>query len=137
MAIRYHIDTLLNCVFIQHLDDLVHGEFKKHLQQILDDSKFQLGMNFLHDASNISFVENPTTKSIGAKRDRLKKFDDPEIGTCRIAWVVATAIDYGIMHRISVTNRFNPEVERRPFRDSEKARTWIEIPEDYEINYGN
>ena len=59
-------------------------------------------------------------------------------GTAQIAWVAGNRDDFILLHQISVTDRLRSgSVERKPFRDIQKAKAWLGIPDDYEIPYGS
>ncbi len=134
MASRYYIEASINCVFIQHFDEIVVGRVGPSMSEVFEDSHYCVGMNFLHDATQSTFTENIDTNAIIERRRLNRNIIDPQIGTCRIAWVVGSRTDYGLMHRFAVYNRSN-KVERKPFRETEKARIWLDIPEGYEIKH--
>jgi len=135
MAYRYYIDPSVNCVFIQHVDLVKQNEIREAVALILADANYRTGMNFLRDANQAPFSEKFEDRSIEDGNNRVRKIDDLQIGSCRVAWVVANGNDYGIIHRFSVSSRFEQAVERKPFRELEKAREWLGIPDEYQINY--
>jgi len=46
MATRHYIDAGVNCVFIEHVGEIVCGEGPANLAEILRDPAFRPGMNF-------------------------------------------------------------------------------------------
>ena len=51
-----------------------------------------------------------------------------------MAWLVAGAHDFTVIHQLSVSTRLTAAgLLRRPFRSLESAFNWLEIPVDYQI----
>jgi hypothetical protein len=61
---------------------------------------------------------------------------DEKIGECKWAAVVGDGRSYAKIHQSIVSRRLDGyPVERRVFRDIDKAREWLEIPAGYVISY--
>jgi hypothetical protein len=135
VAYQYCIDPEINCVFVQHYDAVDYGEGLDAFDEVLQDLSFHIGLNILHDLSRADLPEILSeVKYLTDNRRRVAEIDT-RLGQCRVAFVVKSADDFAIAHRISITIRPVTQVERKPFRDLGKAREWLGIPDDYEIKY--
>ena len=135
MAYTYCIDPKVNCVFIRHTGDFSPGEGFEVTNKFLEDPHYTHGMNILRDCIQATLPDAHTLDWYQKEgRKTVSKFDSL-IGACRLAWVVSSARDFGIVHRWTATTRFNTKVERSLFRDLAKAKDWLGIAEDYEIKY--
>lgn len=97
---------------------------------------YRSGMNILHDVRDIHFPPDLLFSDMSkSAKDIMKKYD-PERGECREALVVDDGYGYAKVHQFIVSGRFTETpVERAVFRELDKAREWLGIPEDYEITY--
>ncbi len=138
MPYQFYIDPSVNCVFVRHFDNFhldetlnqyremfKHPTYKKNNLNVLKD----VTATFLPPEYGFKFSSEQTPI-------RYKEFDDV-IGKSNIAWVLGTSKDYVIMHKFTLITRFKPlhHITRKPFRTIEKAKKWLEIPPDYEIDY--
>jgi len=93
-------------------------------------------MNILRDVGNSGLPADynyPFFKDHG--KNVLPELDR-QMGKCKIAIVVKNAKDYAMAHQMTVATRLiGTSVERKPFREAQKAKAWLNIPDDYEIIY--
>ena len=138
MAWNYYIEPDLNCVFFIHCGDFTIEEVGESFQQLMADPKFHSEMNLIRDLRSISMPTDYDYKTISSEaREVFSRFDQ-RMGHSKLAIVVNDRHDYIIAHQWIVTGRVSTfPVERKPFRDMEKAKEWIGIPIDYEIKMPN
>ena len=135
MAYTMHIDPDINCVFFKHYGPISVDEFVKSFSDILEHPDYRAGMNILRDNSDQQFPADISFEAIAASSKRVKE-QDSGLGDCKWASVVGDAQSYSKVHQYITSGRLseNP-IERRVFREMEKAREWLGIPVDYEIKY--
>tara|TARA_B100000315_G_scaffold260808_1_gene325646 strand:+ start:7781 stop:8212 length:432 start_codon:yes stop_codon:yes gene_type:complete len=140
MPCRVLIDDNVNCVFIQHYESFTSGEGIQVLQRVLKDPAHKKDMNVLHDVTQLSL---PDEYDLQWFRENVRKEStetmDINLGRGRkAAWILSNPRDFKVIHQWSVVDRLNTSVvERRPFRDIEKAKEWLEIPTGYVIDYAD
>ena len=137
MSWKTHIDPDLNCVFVQHFGTFALGEPSEQLRVLIEDPDYKVNMNLLRDVSQTYFPDTYDLSYIRRHAAPALVPIDDAIGTGRrVAWVLGNVSDYKVIHQWSVTGRLNYKViERRPFRDVEKAMSWLGIPDGFEIPY--
>ncbi len=105
------------------------------IQKIFADQSHEPGMNMLFD----------TTRSKLPSEWNFKFFNDSNSGInhnlfdrqidYKMAWVVADGKDYAKFHQMILSTRLSPSiVDRRVFRDVEKAKLWLDLQDEYVIN---
>tara|TARA_B100000315_G_scaffold253206_1_gene291526 strand:+ start:3026 stop:3457 length:432 start_codon:yes stop_codon:yes gene_type:complete len=137
MAYRIHIDDRANCVFVQHYDTMSIYEAFEQVEQLVSNPNYVKGMNLLRDVTqttlpseyNLDWFRShfnsriqPVTQALGFNRN--------------VAWVLGNSHDFKTIHQLcAITRLKNHIVDRRPFRDCNRAMKWLNLPEDYEITY--
>ncbi len=136
MAWTLHIDPAVNCSFIKHYGPFDLSALDESTEARLNHPDFKVGMNFLHDFLDQRIPPDLAFKTLSEESNRLVKKYGYKVGPCKGALVVGDGQSYAKIHQFVLTNRFekNP-IERKAFRDIEKAKEWLDIPEGYEINY--
>ena len=136
MSYAIIIDPMVNCVFIKFGGTHVDGIREKSLEDTINNPNFKMGMNFWQDVRDQPFPSDTSYKYLKEKSNLAREKYDALIGKCRWATIVSDAEEYARVHQFVVTGRLRPDlVERKPFRDIIKAREWLGIPEDYEIEF--
>ena len=134
MAWDYYIEPELNCVFVTHYDEFTITEVGEHFQQLMADPNYLPEMNLIRDLRQINIPKDYDYKSISSEAKKVFSRFDQRMGHSKLAIVVSGQHDYIIAHQWIVTGRLSTfPVERKPFRDMEKAKEWIGISIDYEI----
>ena len=131
-----HIDPTVNCAFVRLDQDFELGGMGVVIEELVNRSDFQIGMNILRDSRGQTIPREITFKAISDQSRRVTAERDRKLGVCKMAVVLGDAQSYAKVHQFIVTGRLsrNP-VERKPFRDIKKALAWLGIPEGYEIDY--
>ncbi len=136
MPYTLHIDPKVNCVFYRFYGAFEMNMRHQSMDEVLAHPDFKIGMNFLRDVREQPFPADITYQSISEGAQYMLQKNDLLIGNCRWAVVVKDAENYAKMHQFIVTGRLSrAEVERKPFRDIEKAKEWLDLPADYQIKY--
>jgi hypothetical protein len=138
MAYRYIIDPEVNCVFIQHFDDFNLTEVGEQYEVFLNDPEHFSGVNILRDLRRINIPPGNTYQDISDEAKKVFAAYDRRLGHSKLALVVGNRDDYIVAHQWIVTGRFSDKaVDRKLFREIDKAWEWLGIPEDYEIKYSS
>ncbi len=135
MAFKYKIYTDINLVAMYNFGQMELREGKLQIEEILADPAYQVGMNFLRDTTaaklppewGFDFFHNQTPPQIRALWQQL--------GECKLAWVAKDSSHYKIAHQAMISNRLSStdKIDRQPFSTLEEAKSWLGIPDDYEI----
>lgn len=135
MAYDMYIDPDVSCVFFRHYGPISVDDFVKSFSDILEHPDYRPGMNILRDNRDQQFPADLSFDAI-AKSSKRVKDADRGIGNCKWAAVVGDAQSYAKVHQYIASGRLseNP-IERRVFRDMDKARDWIGIPINYVIKF--
>ena len=134
MAYEVHIEPSMNCVFIYHIGDFVPGEAARAIVEVAKNPKFRDGMNILRDMRQTKLPQEIDYQFF--KSFQSDDLDDAKlaIGIAKLAWVVGNRDDYILVHQVTVKSRLElGSFNRKAFRDIEKAKEWLGIPADYEI----
>jgi len=134
MAWAINIDPEVNCVFFTFGGDFNINKLGDSVLNILNHPDYRRGMNILRDGRHKPIPSDVTFKTISEEAKRSQFEYDKKLGPCRWATVVSDGQSYAKVHQFIVTGRLadNP-VERKVFRDIEKAMEWLGLPEGYEI----
>lgn len=136
MACNYYIDGNVNCIFLRHFDDYQAREALKSISLAILDPDYRQGMNILRDMTGSNFPESFNFVSLKETGNIIVPDVDRAMGKCKLAIVVNCAKDFATAHQMAVATRMiGTNVERKPFRDMQKARDWLEIPDQYQIRY--
>ena len=135
MASRYVIASGVHCAFIQ-----IHGEFQRGegiqaLKDAIGEPDFVKGMGILMDFRAVNLAG---ALSYDRVLSMIPHFDMETdlLGSCQMAIVVGTTADFGKARQVaSLADR--PNIERAVFIDIKKALEWLDVPVDYEIQYGS
>jgi hypothetical protein len=136
---KIKIDRDVNCVFVRHYDTFESGEDLLQLNELLQHPDYEKNLNLLRDVSELSLPEDYDLDFFRKNVNESMSRTEGKLGSGRnVAWVLNNAHDFKIVHQWTAIARLNLQViERRPFRDIRAARTWLKIPENYEIMYPN
>ena len=106
------------------------------IQYMLDHPNHRSNMNMLHDFSDVKFPSDISYDSLSDSFKRNMQQYGDEVVNCKSAVVVGDAQSYIKIHQYIVSGRLEKSsVERKAFRDIEKAKEWLGLPEGYEIKY--
>ena len=94
-------------------------------------------MNVLRDVLSTSLPGEFGFKFFNEETPKRYRDFEAIIASSKVAWVLGTGADYAIMHQFTLTTRFKPlnHITRKPFRTIEKAKTWLDVPLEYEIDH--
>jgi hypothetical protein len=136
MPLKYYIDADINCVLVKHSDPFEMEKMNLQYQMIFKDPEFTGGTNILRDCGDAVLPANWNWERMTTTtKERMEAFNE-KLGLCKLAWVVKDGTDFAKIHLYSVSDRFGHHgVERRTFRGIADTRQWLDIPDDYVINY--
>ena len=93
-------------------------------------------MNMLHDFSDVKFPSDISYDSLSDSFKRNTQQYGGMVVNCQSAIVVGDAQSYMKIHQYLVSGRLDhSSVQRKAFRNIEKAKAWLGLPGDYEIKY--
>ena len=131
-----HIDPDVNCAFIKYDDPFEVGQLGRAAEEVFNHSDYRAGMNILRDARDRPFPSDLLFKSLSNAVKSIDKKFAHKLSQCRWATVVGDVQSYAKVHQALVAGRIGGKpVERKVFRDIEKAMDWLGLPEGYEIKY--
>jgi hypothetical protein len=138
MPYKYIIDTNVNCSFIRHEEPFNILNFAQSGDDRLDHPDFVAHMNFVHDLTCLVIPADIEFKTISNESKRIIREYNQRFGECKGAIVVGDAKSYAKIHQFIEAGRFtNNPVDRKVFRDMDKALEWVGVPSDYKVNYGD
>ena len=130
------IDPAVNCVFIKHYGTFSYGIIAETAESRINHADFQVGMNVFNDARDLHFPRDLAPEEVSDAAKLLIETHDPNKGRCRSAIFVDDGYAYAIAKQFSVSNRLSRvSIEREVFRELDKAKSWLGLPEDYEIKF--
>jgi hypothetical protein len=136
MPYKLLIDININCAFIRHDAPFDLSNIAKSSDDRLSHPDFKKGTDFLHDLRSLIIPVDTSFKIIAQESKRIIREYNQRIGACKGAMVVGDGQSYAKIHQFIESGRFsNNPIERKVFRDIQKAFEWLEIPQDYEIDY--
>ncbi len=136
MPIQHQIDTKANCVHIRHTGTFDAREFEEYFGVLITDPEFLPSMNFIQDLRQCDIPDEIDYSVISSELRDIASRIDSNLSACHMAIVAKNPQDYAKVHQFIVALRFaKTSVERRAFRDMDKAREWIGLPKDYEIKF--
>ena len=136
MPYSIHIDPKVNCVLFRFYGSFTVGSRLEGIEQMLSQIDYKNGMKILTDSREQPFPSSITFKKISEAVKKMEVTINKIQAGCQWATVVSDAQHYATMHRyIALTKNSGSMVERKPFRDIDKAREWLGIPADYQIKY--
>ena len=132
-----YIDREVNCAFGKYYGVFDIGRLEIAAEEMFNHPEYRAGMNSLRDARELTM---PTSKlSFGYYADKAREVMnefDSKLGECKWAIVAGDGQNYARAHQYLVAGRLGKsQVERKAFRDMEKAMDWLGLPEGYEIKY--
>ena len=93
-------------------------------------------MNTLRDAREQPIPADVSFKSLAVEARVIMSKVDPNLTNIKMAIVASDRQSYAKLHQYIVAGRLGRSpVERKAFRDIDKALRWLDISEDYEIKY--
>ena len=127
---EFEIDALSNCVVVTWVGDVDLETLVVSQRQILSDSRFKAGMDFLIDGREATLV-GVDYGAIRAKILPVVREFAPQRGGSRSAIVVSSTKDFGIVRQLgSVLAEAPCDVDRRPFYEIVDACAWLGISVD-------
>ena len=136
MAWTIHIDPDVNCVFIKHYGDFELDQIMRATEEIINHPDHRVGMNSLRDFREQQFPADLSFKSLADQAKRAMDQYRDKLGKCRMAIIAGDVQSYAKVHQYIVAGKLGDyPIERKPFRDIEKALACLGLPEDYEIKY--
>jgi len=135
MAYKLYVDTAAKCAFIRHYDNFDAGEGTSSIRDLWDNPLYKKGMNILRDTREVHLPEELTFEFFKKVAERIKHRDSILSAGSKFAWVVGNAKDFGYVHRWSISSRFGQHIEKKPFREFDKALEWLCLPKDIKINF--
>ncbi len=138
MAYNFYIDPTVNCVFVSHFDVFDVDDSLNQYREMIGHPQYRPNMNVLRDVLTTSLPDEFGFEFFSKKTPERYKDIEPIMGESKVAWVLGSGQDYATMHQFTLTTRFGPlsHITRKPFRSLEEAKQWLEVPLDYEIDYG-
>lgn len=94
-------------------------------------------MNVLRDVLDTSLPEEFGYKFFSEQTPKRYENIAGIVDRGKIAWVLGNGKDYATIHQFTLTTRFASlsNTSRMPFRAIDKAREWLGLPLDYEIDF--
>jgi len=136
MPYTIHIDPDVNCAFIKNYGAFEVGQMSRAAEEVFNHSDYRAGMNILRDTRDRPYPSDLWFKSLSNAAKSIDKKFAHKSSQCRWAIVVGNVQSYAKIHQALVAGRISTAlIERKAFRDIEKALRWLDIPEGYEIKY--
>ena len=136
MAWTIHIDPVVNCAFIKRYGVFDTDEGREAFTNLLNHTDRKGDTNLLHDFRDAPIPSDVTYASMSDAFERNTQIYFSKLDKGKAAIVVEDSQSYAKVHQYLVSGRLEKTpVERKAFRDIKKALAWLDIPEDYEINY--
>ncbi len=137
MPYRLKIDAKINCAFIQHYGEVDSEEVLEQVKSLSDHPDFIPGMNMLRDFSLTQIPNEYNIERFKAGYEGWIKKNDRALGSGRkVAWVLKDKEDFITIHKFCAYTRLNSMVAaREPFRNIENALKFLDVPQDYVIEY--
>ena len=129
-----HIDPAVNCAFVKFYGDFELEQMVRAAGDVFNHPDFRDGMNILRDARKQRISQDVSFKSLAKEaRQLMDKFHHTH-GNCKSAVVAGDVQSYAKFHQYIVAGRLaDTPIERKVFRDMEKAKEWLGLPQGYEI----
>ena len=132
------IDPDVNCVFNKFYGAFEIGQIMGAAEEVFDHPGYRVGMNFLRDSREQQIPAEVSYKSLAIEGKQLMDKYFHEHGACKSALVVGDVQSYAKIHQYIVSGWLSKNyMQRKAFRDIEKALRWLDIPESYQIEYPN
>ena len=136
MSWKIHIDPDVNCVFVKLYGNFELDQFTGIATDISNHPDYRVGMNSLRDLRDQSVMTDLSFKSLADQAKRAMDQYGDKLGKCRMAIVAGDVQSYAKVHQYIVAGKLGDyPIERKAFRDIEKAMAWLGVPRDYEIKY--
>ncbi|MBL6929509.1 MAG: hypothetical protein ISR44_10090 [Rhodospirillales bacterium] len=129
MAWEQYIDQEYNCVVVVHKGQWDDVEPLFQLKDLVNRPDHREGMNILRDMRRAQFSSNLNYNWFSAQRSAFLTIDG-KLGKCRIANVVGSEAQFGIINQIRLIMD-DTWVARMPFMDMLEAKRWLGLPDDY------
>ena len=131
-----HIDPDVNCAFCKFYGAFDIGQLGNAAGEIYNHPDYRAGMNTLRDTRDQIIPSNTSFKSLSNEAKKIMHEFDAKLDNCRLAIVAGDGQSYSKIHQYILGGRLSKSpVERKAFRDIDKVKVWLGLPEDYEINY--
>jgi len=129
-----HIDPAVNCAFIKRPGAYESCDTYEVLNAMVNHPDHREDTNILYDARDLRIPSDEPFKFMSESYKLITQIYSNKADTCRSAIVVGDAQNYAKAHQYIVSGRLDKStVERKVFRDFEKAKAWLNIPKHYEI----
>ena len=139
MAYQFYIEPTLNCVFVRHYEVFHIDDTLSQYREMVSHPAYDKNMNVLRDVTETTLPPEFGFKFFSEETPvRYKEFEIT-VGSSKVAWVLGSGKDYAILHQFTLTARFKPlnHITRKPFRTIEKAKNWLDIPLEYNIDFAS
>ena len=131
-----HIDPDVNCAFAMYYGAFDILAIRSSSEEIYNHPDYRVGMNSLRDVRDQVIPSDVSFKSLSKEAKNIMDEFDSKLDNCKMAILAGDAQSYAKIHQYIVAGRLGKTpIERKGFRDMEKAKEWLGIPEDYEIKY--
>ena len=125
-----HIDVDVNCVFNKSFGPFEIEQIKNAADEMFSHPDYRVGMNILRDLKDQIIPPEITFKALSSAAKKMMADNDNKFGNCKMAIVAGDVQTYSKVHQYIKTGRFgDTPIERKAFRDIEKALRWLDIPE--------
>ncbi len=131
MTFQVDIFKEIQLVRVKHFDKFIIEDVQSSFREVFDNPEFEPGFNFLRDCRETSLPEEWTFPRMVHISTPMMIENVPKMGRCKIAWLVKSQLDYGIINQARlVLETQTPDMDRRPFYSLEDAYTFLDVPED-------
>ena len=134
MAWKIHIDPDVYCSFIKFYGAFEFEQIIGAAGDMFSHPDYRAGMNILRDSREQHLLADVSFKSLSVEAKKMMELFDDKLGPSKLAIVVGNAQSYAKIHQYIVAGRLSKSpIERKAFRDIEKAKKWLGLPVGYEI----
>ena len=134
MEWNIHIDPNVNCAFVFPYGPFDIGDVIKTVSDVVHHPQHRSDMHILHDYRDYFIPSDLSFKAISEASYNSMQKHYSKLGKCKVAAVVDDAQSYAKAHQYFLSGRFEKyPVERKAFRDMEKALEWLGLPPGYKI----
>lgn len=137
MPYEHHLEPDINTAFVFLYGEIQRDDFKTYLTELLTDPRYKPGTNIFRDTRFGVLPEEWNYNWFRAQSPRrLGEFWD-QMGRCKMAWLAMNGQNFITAHQATLTNHLpgQSSIFRQAFRDVNEARRWLDIPDDYQINF--
>ena len=131
-----YIDPDVNCAFAKYYGAFDIGEIRSSSEEIYNHPDHRVGMNSLRDVRDQIIPSDVSFRSLSNEAKNIMNEFDSKLVNCRMAIVASEVQSYAKIHQYIVAGRLSKSpIERKGFRDMERAKEWLGLPDSYQIKY--